>query len=274
MIDIHSHILPRVDDGASSSEETASLLEGFAALGYARVVATPHWAVGMPVISQALIDDIAGMAARRGIALSVARECRIHPNVLDHIERTPQLRVDGGNVVLMELPWGPVPDYAESVFGWVLRAGYRPVLVHPERHAPLWEGNSPLQRLIYAGVLVQVNIGSLTGEHGNGAQERAISLLEKGAVTLVATDIHRVSEIGTAVPHAHTMLNNLVGHQIASILTTSNPQALMDNQPVINIGSSEHDVVVDRSFLKDGGILTAIWGRSIQNLRMHTRLIG
>lgn len=274
MIDIHSHVLPMVDDGAASISETASILDGFARLGYSHVVATPHWAVGMPGVPEAIIDETSSLAARKGIGFSVARECRIHPNLLDHIERTPQLRVDGGNVVLIELPWGPVPDFAESVFGWVQRAGYRPVLVHPERHAPLWERDSPLQRLIDAGVLVQVNLGSLAGEHGTGARDRAVSLLEKGDVTFVATDIHSAADISTGVPHALTLLNNLVGTRIASILTTTNPQALLDNQPVINIGSDQHESTVDRSFLKDGGSLSAIWDKSIQNLRMLTRRSG
>lgn len=274
MFDLHSHVLPMVDDGVSSINEAAAVFAGMAQLGYSDVVATPHWAVGMPEVPSATIEATASVAASHGITVTVGRECRIHPNLLDHIERTPQLRVNGGNVVLVELPWGPVPDFAESVFGWVMRAGYRPILVHPERHAPLWSRNSPLQRLIDAGVHVQVNLGSLAGEHGNGALNRAVSLLEDGAVTLVATDVHSTADIDNAIPYALTLLDKLVGTEQAAILTTTNPRALLDNQPVVDFRSGQYQVAVDRSVLKNGGSLSAIWGKSIQNLRMRARRSG
>jgi hypothetical protein len=98
--------------------------------------------------------------------------------------------------------------------------------------------------------------------------------LEEGAVTLVATDVHSAADIDHAIPYALTLLENLVGREIASILTTTNPHALLDNQPVINIGSGEYELAVDRSVLKDGGSLSAMWGRSIQNLRMLARRSG
>lgn len=208
VIDLHSHVLPMVDDGVSSFKEAAVVFERLVKLGYSGVVATPHWAVGMPTVPAATIEEVTALAEARGLALSVGRECRIHPDLAGHIQRTPQLRINGGNVVMVELPWGPVPGYATGVFRSLLRAGVRPVLVHPERHAQLWDAGSPLQEIIDAGVLLQVNLGSYVGQYGRGAQDRAVSLLQQGVVSLVATDIHSAAELETSIPAALRMLTN------------------------------------------------------------------
>lgn len=271
MIDLHSHILPMVDDGASSISETVAILEKFARLGYSRIVATPHWAAGMPDVPATVIDEVATLGERIGIHLSVARECRIHPNLLTHIDRSPNLRVDGGNVVLVELPWGPVPTFTTGVFHALQRAGYRPVLVHPERHANLWEKDSPLDQLIDAGVPLQVNISSFVGHYGKGARDRAVALLQRGAIALVATDIHSPVELADTIPAAHRMLGNLVGKDVAAILTTHNPAALISNQPVTDLRLPAVGLFVDTSVLRSGGSLSGILGKSMQGLRAFAR---
>lgn len=271
MIDMHSHILPMVDDGASSIKETVAILDHFGRLGYTRLVTTPHWAVGMPDVPAAVIDEVAGLAARNGIRLSMARECRIHPNLLTHIDRSPQLRVDGGNVVLVELPWGPVPGFTVGVFRDLQRAGYRPVLVHPERHSELWERDSPLDHLIDAGVPLQVNIGSFVGHFGKGARDRAVGLLQRGVVALVATDVHSPAGIEETLPAAHRMLGNLVGKDVAAILTTHNPGALLGGQHTIDLRSPAVGLFVDTAALRTGGSLAGIFGRSMQGLRAFAR---
>ncbi len=270
MIDLHSHILPMVDDGVSSFKETSVAFESLVKLGYSGVVATPHWAVGVPVVPAETIEVAAVIAGSKGLALSVGRECRIHPNLLSHVQRMPQLRVGGGNVVMVELPWGPVPAYATDVFRSLLRAGYRPVLVHPERHQELWSEGSTLHDLVHAGVLLQVNLGSLVGQYGRRARDRAVSLLGQGMVSLVATDLHSPAEVETTIADAHRILTNLVGSDGAGVLTTHNPQALLRGEPVTGLPSVK-DLLVDTPAFRMGGPLSGILGKSIQNLRAFGR---
>jgi protein-tyrosine phosphatase len=144
------------------------------------------------------------------------------------------------------------------------------VLVHPERHAQLWEAGSQFQELIDAGVLLQVNLGSYVGHYGRGARDRAVSLLQQGVVTLVATDIHSAAELETSIPDAVRMLTNLVGKDVASVLSSGNPRALLTDQTVIDLRTGG-GLLVDTSVLRAGGPLSGILGKSMQGLRTFAR---
>lgn len=267
MIDIHSHVLPMVDDGAGSIEECIAILDGFAALGYTQIVATPHWAVGMPDVSREIANAAIKAAADRGVKLSLARECRIHPKLLDHVLQNSWLRIDQGNAVLVELPWGAAPDFTVSVFRSLIMAEFQPVLVHPERHAQLWESNSPLERLVDSGIPLQLNIRSLVGGHGRETRDRAISLLERGYVAIVATDIHSATELDTSIPDAHSLLNNLVGEAIAARVTSSNPRALIEGRPVKNLCSEQIEINVERSWIEPEGFLARLRKKLVRQSR-------
>lgn len=253
MYDLHSHVLPKVDDGSKSIEETAALFSGMAEMGYMSVAATPHWAVGMPNISEDLIDETREVASANGISLSVARECRIHPTLTEHVLQNPQLRINGDNVVLVELPWGPIPHFTIPVFRSLLRSELRPVLVHPERHASLLNEDSPLDTLIDSGVILQMNIQSLTGLHGKDTRYRALSLLDQRKIDFVASDVHSENEIVDSLIPAHDILVKAVGEDISAILTTQNPQLLVENRPLLDLNSGEFEYDVDRSWLSEEG---------------------
>lgn len=266
MIDIHSHVLPMVDDGASSWSETETLFSQMSGLGYTRIVATPHWAVGMPSIADRVVERARVLAANFHIDLSIARECRIHPRLLDHVRKIHQCRVDGGTVVLVELPWGNVPQYTVNVFMGLLRDGYRPVLAHAERHPELWEPNSPLDSLIGLGLPIQVNLSTIGGQHGRSAQRRAFSLLEQGKVALVASDIHSVDDVNEAIAEPLHLLKELVGDAALRTLTLHNPQALLESRSLVDLsdGSSGHSF--DESVLKRVTRGDGIWSKLVNAL--------
>lgn len=247
MIDIHSHVLPLVDDGAGSWVETEALFSSMAALGYSQIVATPHWAAGMANVSSSVIDSATALAAKFGLALSLARECRIHPQLFDHVSKNPQLRVDGQDVVLVELPWEGVPSYTVSVFDRLLKNGYQPVLAHAERHPQLWDESATIRSLISRGVHIQVNLSGIGGQHGRGAQKRALGMLKRGEVSLVASDIHSAEDVGEAISRPLRLLQQAVGDEVSSILTRHNPKALLESRRLIDLADGSVEYSFDAS---------------------------
>lgn len=240
--------------------ETVEMLKAYSDLGFSRVVGTPHWAAGMSATSSQLIDEVRALAHDHNLRFSSARECRIHPNLVDILDQSPDLRIDGGEVVLVELPWGPVPYFTVSVFGALIRRGYRPVLVHPERHESLWKSDSPVGALVDMGVLLQVNLSSIIGQHGSTVFDQAISLLQSGVVAFVAGDSHSPNGVKTGVSKAIGALETLVGLDATSVLIEQNPYALMANQPVANL--REHglhgqvDVASAKKHLRNPSLLS------------------
>lgn len=261
MIDIHSHVLPMVDDGSESWRETEAIFKKMAAFGYSRIVATSHWAVGMPDVADEIIERARGLAARFRLNLSIARECRIHPNLLDHVRSNPQYRIDGGNVVLVELPWGSVPQYTVPVLQELMGNGYQPVLAHPARHPQLWEHNSPLASLLALDVPLQVNLSTIGGYHGREAQTRAFSLLEQGTVSMVASDIHSAADVDEVIEQPLQLLEDLVGEEVFTTLTEHNPQSLLDSKPLIDLSDGSVHYSLDSSVMKRAVSADGMWRR-------------
>lgn len=263
MIDIHTHVLPMVDDGSDSWLETEEIFHKMASLGYSGIVATPHWAVGMPNIHQAAIEQARDLAARYQIRLSMARECRIHPQLADQLAANAQLRFDGGAAVLVELPWGPLPPYTLPVFRRLIETGYRPVLAHPARHPELWEQGSPLEALLRMDVPVQVNLSTLAGSHGKSAQRRALRLIELGLVSIVASDIHAASDIDEMIVRPLRLLRDLVGPIASEMMLKHNPQMLLESRPVTvpaHLGDDHRiNVPLMKRLTKSGNVLNRIF---------------
>lgn len=261
MIDIHSHVLPLVDDGSGSWRETEAIFSRMAALGYTRIVATSHWAVGMPDVADDILARARELAAIFRLRLSIARECRVHPNLLDYVKSNPQYRIDGGNAVLVELPWGPVPPYTVPVFRQLIQDGYRPILAHAARHSELWGHGSPLTALVGMGVSIQVNLSSIGGQHGRGAQKRALSLLDEGTVSLVASDIHSADDVNEAIEQPLQLLERLVGIEATRLLTWHNPQALLESRQLVKLSDGSVDYSLDTSLMRRITNTSGMWNR-------------
>lgn len=196
MIDIHTHVLPGLDDGAVDLEESVALAERAASEGVHTLVATPH-------IRQDHAVAIAELAARAG-ALTIELERRSLPvRVLPGGEVATSVALEltdeqlrsvslGGasRYVLLEPPYGPLlPNFEEVVFGLALR-GVVSVIAHPERSHDLRTNLDRLAELVRRGSLVQVTAGALTGDGRSESARFALELVERRLAHCLASDWH------------------------------------------------------------------------------------
>lgn len=195
MVDLHSHILPGLDDGAASTDASVEMALGAAAEGTRAMVATPHVSLNydfdLATIGPRTGELNAALAAR-GIALAVL------PGAEIALTRLPELRDDAleglclgaGRYVLVESPYGRGETLIEeALFGLQVR-GYKPVLAHPER-CPLFQANiDRLHRLTERGVVCSITSGSLAGRFGSTVRRFTLRLFREGLVHNVASDAH------------------------------------------------------------------------------------
>jgi protein-tyrosine phosphatase len=196
VIDLHSHILPGIDDGAGTFDAALEIAETALADGIRAIAATPHVRDDFPTRPEQmerLVDTLRGELRRAGLALELL------PGAEIALDRLPQIRDDelrrfglGGNprYLLLETPYQGWPPAIEELFFRLQIRGFTAVLAHPERNGEVQAAPGRLAALVERGTLVQLTAASLDGRLGPAPQKTALRLLELGLAHLVASDAH------------------------------------------------------------------------------------
>ncbi len=194
--DMHSHLLPGIDDGAADIESSLRLIRGLQDLGFQRFVTTPHvmWDVyrnNADTINDAFQSLQSRMNADRlQVALKPAAEYFLDDHFDQLLEDNVPLLTIKDNWVLVEFSFVTPPiNFKEKLFNLQIK-GYQPVLAHPERYNYFSRQKEVYDELITAGCFFQLNILSLTGYYGKGPLDLAKHLIKKKSISLLGTDLH------------------------------------------------------------------------------------
>jgi len=217
-IDMHSHFIPGIDDGAQNMEETMFLLRSMKDLGYKKVITTPHVFTDLyrntPEIILSGLDRVREEVKKEGLELEIdaAAEYYLDENFEDLIEQK-KLLTFGKNYVLFELGFvQEPPTLSRAIFHMHLQ-GYKPVLAHPERYE-YWDGRmSKYEELIDRDVLIQLNMNCLTGHYGQKVKETSEKMVDAGLVHFIGSDCHHPGHLGMmhevrTNPKLHKLINS------------------------------------------------------------------
>jgi protein-tyrosine phosphatase len=240
LCDLHAHVLPGIDDGARSVDESVVMLRGLSRLGFVLVVSTPHVRFDLPAPDvarqRALISSIVkrwdakapGSAPPR---IETGAETLFDDRFLDAeaAGRIPSVGPAGTYLVELGFAMGTVPVRVEEVAFRFQVAGKQLMLAHPERSFDLRKRPERLTTLHRGGVLLQLDLMSLIGRHGRGARETALRLLAERRYDLAATDIHREADLGDV----ERALRALVSRDAAEFerLLSTNPRRVLAGEP-------------------------------------------
>jgi len=229
VIDIHSHILPGLDDGARTIQESRALARAAASEGVRTIVATPHVRSDYPTLAsemarrvQLLREDLAGeeieVELLEGGEIDLAFAATLGP------EELRRFTLGGaGRYVLVEFPYGGAwPD--EGALARLEEFGLKPILAHPERNGAVQEGPEQLEALVERGCLIQVTAASLTGHFGARTRATAAELLNRGLVHVVASDTHSPALARVGLADVCAVLAN---DDLARYLTQEAPAAIL-----------------------------------------------
>ncbi|MGB5237675.1 MAG: CpsB/CapC family capsule biosynthesis tyrosine phosphatase [Flavobacteriaceae bacterium] len=201
-VDIHNHILPGIDDGPESVEESVQLLKGFGELGIKSFIATPHimpdYYDNNPETIRGALDLLRGELARQGmlhIAIEASAEYMIDHHfetLLDQGEGIIPMRKQ---YVLVEMSYLQPPLNFETAIKKAAFQSFTPILAHPERYTFLHKNTGQYRRYKEMGVLFQLNMLSLSTYYGKTVQRIAHKLLEKNLIEFIASDIHNIRQL-------------------------------------------------------------------------------
>jgi protein-tyrosine phosphatase len=241
MIDLHSHILPGIDDGAKTLDIALEMARMAVDDGIHTMACTPHIYPGLYMNNAAGIevarDALQAELEQRGIALHLVTGADVHlvPGLLEDVRARRVPTLAGSRYLLLEPSHHVAPPrFQESVFSLVA-AGYTPVITHPERL--LWiEDHYPVfGQLVRQGAWMQVTAGALTGMFGPRARYWGERMLDEGLVHLLATDAHSSGRRVPRLAEARAVAQRLLGAEEADRLVLERPQAILDDRPVSEV---------------------------------------
>ncbi len=199
--DMHSHILPGIDDGSPDLATSLTLIGGLADLGYKRLIATPHilWDMyrNTPAIIREKLEVVREAVLAEGIDIEIdaAAEYFLDEHVDQLLaQKEPLLTIDGKRI-LVEFSMAFPPFNIKDTLFELQMQGYQPIIVHPERYVYLLRNKSYYDELRDLGCLFQLNILSLSGQYGKGVTELAHYLLKKNYYDLLGTDLHHIHHL-------------------------------------------------------------------------------
>lgn len=244
MIDIHSHILPGIDDGAKSEEDSLEMAKEAVKHGITSIIATPHHRNGkFDNECASIMSNVATLnelLVQEDIPLTVlpGQETRINGDMIEDLENAELLPLNETKYLFVEFPSGHVPRYSAQMLFDIQVAGYKPIIVHPERNRELIEHPSKLYEFVQKGALTQVTAASVVGKFGKNIQTFSHQLIEANLTHFIASDAHNTTTRGFCMDEAFNEIKIKYGSDYY-FMFIENSQLVVDNQNVNFIEPSQ-----------------------------------
>lgn len=238
MIDIHTHVLQHMDDGAADENIALEMLRIAVVDGITEIIATPHSQVGKEIITRDEIDrEVAALnrtAEKEGLNITVSSGCEwsVVSGIPELINKGYGCPLAGGRYVLLELaPWQDLSFYNNAIYE-IMIAGYVPILAHVERYNSVLKHPGDLSRAIRKGVLVQVNANSICGNSGRKVRAFVMNLIKHRMVHFVSSDAHNTDNRAPVLSKAYGIVEKKFGAAMAEKLFYTNGFKVINDEQI------------------------------------------
>lgn len=229
LVDVHSHILPFVDDGSDSFEKSIELIKHCVQDGVSKIVLTPHYKYGVYQTKKSELiskfEDFRAEIKSRGInvELYLGQEVFCDNKIYGLLENKELLTINDTHYLLIEFDYFNYTDILDYAYN-ISQMGYVPIIAHIERYRYL--DADTLIDLHHMGALIQINASSVIGEYGKKFQQRVFAAIKSGLVNFVTTDLHLNRE--SSLKSAYEVVSKKFGKQVAEDLFINNAQVFFD----------------------------------------------
>lgn len=238
MIDFHAHILPNIDDGSASMEESINLIKEAKQAGFTGIISTSHYLqnyyesdeeerrrILAELANQVKVADAEAEIPK----LYLGSEIYISTDIVELLEEGKASTINGTNYVLFELPMNSKPLFAKEVVYKLIENGYKPIIAHPERYSYVKEDIEFVRELKSMGALFQSNYGSVIGMYGGSAKKTLKKLLKEDLISFLGSDVHAVGQIYPKVPKILRKLEKWISPEKLQELTTLNAEKVLES---------------------------------------------
>ena len=234
MIDFHSHILPGIDDGSRSIEQTIRMLKEAKEAGFTKIISTSHYMEGYYESDETERIELLNEVQKNisGIELYLGNEKYITNNMIDLIQNKQASTINNSKYVLFEFPLSAKSMNDKEVIYRLIENGFVPVIAHPERYSYVQDNPEYIEELAEMGALFQANYGSIIGMYGKKAEKTLKKLLKNDLIRFFGTDSHRIDQVYTKMPKILKKLHKVLSDEEIEEFTVINPQKVLNNEEI------------------------------------------
>ncbi len=276
MYDLHSHLLPGIDDGAPDYETSLAMARAYVDQGVRCVACTPHILPGLYHNTGPQIKEAVAALQQRlnedGVPLQLVAGADNHiiPDFVAGLKQGRLLTIGETSYVLVEPPHHVAPARLEDLFFSILVGGYIPILTHPERLTWIESKYDVMTRLAAKGVWMQITSGSITGRFGRRPRYWGHRMMAEGLVHILATDTHNMTSRPPDLAKGFREAERLVGAAEAEHLVVTRPLGILSNKPpreLPAVDPSSFDAEADQQTIPEadrnsatgGGLKKRLW---------------
>lgn len=238
MIDFHSHILPGVDDGSASIEETMQLIKEASKAGFTKIISTSHYIEEQYEYDEETrkqfieIINSGIKSLGQNVEIYLGSEIYASYDMIEFLKHSKASSINNSRYVLFELPMqNEFPNFKNIIYK-LFANNYIPIIAHPERYAYVKEDPNWLIEFIELGVLFQANYGSIIGIYGKQAQKTVKQLLKNNMIHFLGSDVHRIGTIYTKMPEIMQELEKNIDFEQIKKLTEVNPSLVLEDKVI------------------------------------------
>jgi protein-tyrosine phosphatase len=235
MIDIHSHILPNLDDGSTSLEESVRMLDIAEKTGTTDIVASPHSNSEFPFCPKLMQERLTRLRELIGTRIRIHSGCDFHlsyENIQDALSHPAKYTINNKSYLLVEFSDTAILHRPAAVFDQLMSSGITPIITHPERNALLQDRLNDLQTWVQDGCMVQVTAQSFLGSFGRSAKRCADTLLRRNLIHFIASDAHDCEHRPPRLDEAYAYVCRKKSRERAQRLFEEYPQRVLDGDPI------------------------------------------
>ena len=234
MIDLHSHILPELDDGAQNLHQSLEMARIAIQSGITTMVATPHCIDGQADDVRSMLKLMRSVLRENGLRLQLCSGMEIFGtrDTARLLREGKLLTLNRSQYPLIEFNFHSDGYWETQILSDVIQAGYRPVVAHPERYSFIQYSPELLNRWVQMGCLLQINKGSLLGRFGSASQSLSLELVDRGFATVVASDAHSTHSRTPWMVEVRTLLELEFAPEAARYLLLDNPRRILKSEMI------------------------------------------
>lgn len=236
MIDMHSHIIPTIDDGSRSVQETFNMIKEAKEAGFTDIMMTSHFLTNYyePTAQEIIFwkDKLQEVLESKNIDVTLhpGMEIYISNKLEELIKENKVLTLDDSRYMLIELPLSTTVNYLDHILYFLQTISIKPIIAHPERYKCVQDEPELVQDYIDKGALIQCNYGSILDLYGKKAKQTVKTLLKRNQVDFLGSDCHKEKTIYPIIPQAIKKIKKIIGDNAFYKISTKNPEKVLNNQ--------------------------------------------
>ena len=238
MIDFHTHIIPKIDDGVKTLEDSIKTIIEAEKAGFTAIVSTSHYIEGSYEVAEEQRKELLYVIKSKlekensKIDIYLGNEIYVSYNMAQLIKEKKASTINNSRYVLFELPMNNNLIYLKEIIYQLLEEKYIPIIAHPERYRYVQKNPNMILELIEMGVLFQSNFGSFIGMYGNNAKKTAKILLKHNMIHFLGSDVHRPETVYSNITIAIKEIMKIISKEKFEELTEVNPKCVLENKKV------------------------------------------